>query len=138
MKIKSIISALLCTVMLVGCKPSDNKVLSIAETELASSLKDPDSAKFKDTVYYPDEKNGPNESNGYVCGMVNAKNSYGAYTGFQPFYIHVAVETRYLIPQLGVLHGASNAKIFPDPGEDKLDERLKILKEYLSKCPGKK
>ena len=42
-------------------------------------MKDPDSVKFKDVEYknYNDGK--------IVCGQVNAKNSYGGYTGFKRF-----------------------------------------------------
>ena len=49
--------------------------------ELAAyDLKDPDSAKFREIKI--------NEFNGgsVICGQINAKNSYGAYTGFKRFY----------------------------------------------------
>lgn len=42
-------------------------------------LKDPDSAKFKNLVYYK-------SAFSVVCGEINAKNSYGAYNGFKLFY----------------------------------------------------
>ena len=42
-----------------------------------AKLKDPDSAKFKDV-----KATGPDS----YCGWVNAKNSFGGYTGFQLFY----------------------------------------------------
>lgn len=41
---------------------------------VASGLKDPDSAKYKDERI---------STNGNYCGQVNSKNSYGAYTGFK-------------------------------------------------------
>ena len=41
-------------------------------------LKDPDSAKFR----WPKPQDW-----GLYCGWVNAKNSYGGYTGFEPFMI---------------------------------------------------
>lgn len=43
-----------------------------------AKLKDPDSAQFR----WP----APKEWGSY-CGWVNAKNSYGGYTGFKPFYV---------------------------------------------------
>jgi hypothetical protein len=43
-------------------------------------LKDPDSAKFVSLSAVKDDKGMV-----YVCGMVNAKNSYGGYTGMSPF-----------------------------------------------------
>jgi hypothetical protein len=42
----------------------------------ARDLKDPDSATFRDT-----QALGNN-----VCGQINAKNAFGAYVGFRPFY----------------------------------------------------
>lgn len=39
-------------------------------------LKDSDSAKLKDVRVGKD---------GTTCGLVNAKNSYGAYAGYEPF-----------------------------------------------------
>lgn len=52
-----------------------------AELSVRSRLRDPDSAQFRklhatrqaETVY--------------VCGEVNAKNGYGGYDGFEPFYV---------------------------------------------------
>ncbi len=41
-------------------------------------LKDPDSAQFKWMPYREDHGTG-------YCGMINSKNSYGGYTGFQPY-----------------------------------------------------
>ena len=48
-----------------------------ARVAVRDSLKDPSSAQFRDTRVV-----GPS-----VCGEVNAKNGYGAYTGFTPFYV---------------------------------------------------
>lgn len=49
----------------------------IVDQRLAQELKDPDSRKvqFAATPY-----------GGLVCGTVNAKNSYGGFTGGQPFF----------------------------------------------------
>lgn len=53
------------------------------ETDLAglrramdNHLKDAESARFKDVRI---------GSDGTTCGLVNAKNSYGAYAGYEPF-----------------------------------------------------
>ena len=51
------------------------KQIAAAVTE---KLKDPDSAKFR----WPAVQEW-----GLYCGWVNAKNSYGGYTGFKPFMI---------------------------------------------------
>ncbi len=47
-------------------------------------MKDPDSAKFRNWAAY-EVSNGDR----IVCGEVNAKNSYGAYVGFDPFYVRL-------------------------------------------------
>jgi hypothetical protein len=44
-----------------------------------AQLKDPASARFKGVKQ---------TSPGHWCGWVNAKNSYGGYTGFQVFFWH--------------------------------------------------
>ena len=45
----------------------------LAESRVADSLKDPDSAKFRKSF----------EGDGVYCGEVNAKNSFGAYIGWK-------------------------------------------------------
>lgn len=60
---------LLLAINLVAC----NKVESETKEIVRNSLKDPTSAKFQNLKKY--------------CGEVNAKNSYGGYTGFKKFYI---------------------------------------------------
>jgi|GEM_PF-1746066 len=42
-------------------------------TKVQNILKDPDSAEFKEQIYN--------------CGLVNAKNSFGAYTGFKKYIV---------------------------------------------------
>lgn len=48
------------------------------ENAIRNRLKDPDSAKFKHSMYV---SNGE----GAYCGLVNSKNSYGGYVGDSPF-----------------------------------------------------
>lgn len=52
------------------------------EAEVKRSLKDPASANFR---WLPSAA-----QDGAYCGLVNAKNSYGGYTGFQPYFAHIA------------------------------------------------
>lgn len=61
--------------LLGGC---GDATISRAETAMRNTLKDPDSAQFKDF-----ERCG---NGAVVKGSVNAKNSFGAYTGFEDFY----------------------------------------------------
>lgn len=51
-----------------------------AQRAVRSSLKDPDSAEFKDVYANYTEK-----FDVVACGQVNSKNSYGGYTGFKRF-----------------------------------------------------
>ncbi|MFJ5503814.1 hypothetical protein ACIPUO_06330 [Pectobacterium carotovorum] len=124
--------------ILLGCKPNTDKVVSVAESELSQYLVDPESAKFKDSIFYPEKDVGYTDQSGYVCGLVNAKNSFGGYTGFQPYYIHVLVKTRFLIPVLGVLHGSREARVITEKDiKDKVSlERVAI--DYRDKCPSNK
>ncbi|CAI8795731.1 hypothetical protein EMIT0P12_20086 [Pseudomonas sp. IT-P12] len=57
-----------------GCGGSDIDRARIAVSE---RLKDPDSAKFRNERQVAD---------GGVCGEVNGKNGFGAYSGFAPFF----------------------------------------------------
>ncbi|RIJ09897.1 hypothetical protein DXT77_15765 [Pseudomonas sp. 91RF] len=57
-----------------GCGGSD---IDRARTAVADRLKDPDSAKFR---------NERQVSDGGICGEVNGKNGFGAYSGFAPFF----------------------------------------------------
>lgn len=54
---------------LVGCAEAE------AKRAVAEKLKDPSSAQFQNV----------RESGEYVCGEVNGKNSFGAYSGFRRF-----------------------------------------------------
>lgn len=61
-----------------SAKPSpDDMFAEQVKTYVRGSLKDPDSAKFQDLKAYAKEQ--------VACGKVNAKNSYGGYTGFEDF-----------------------------------------------------
>lgn len=53
--------------------------------ELALTLKDAESARFKDV------RREAGERGGTTCGYVNAKNSYGAYSGFQLFHTQLFI-----------------------------------------------
>lgn len=62
-----------------------------AEEAVRAQLKDGDSAKFRN-LYVKKQFSGQYVGNKFVndvatCGEVNAKNGYGAYTGFRRFYV---------------------------------------------------
>lgn len=54
-------------------------VLANARTQIADSLKDPDSAKFRNVRFIQ------HEGGALICGEVNAKNAYGGYVGYTKF-----------------------------------------------------
>lgn len=54
--------------------------VAAAQLTVQKGLKDPDSAKFEGPVYHEP---------GYVCGRVNAKNSFGGYSGWKGFVLEV-------------------------------------------------
>lgn len=70
----SILLAMLAAASVSGTPTAAEKaaVLSVMQ----SHLKDPASAQYRWLAKRP---------GGHYCGMVNAKNSYGGYIGFQPF-----------------------------------------------------
>jgi hypothetical protein len=73
--------------------PSHLTKIELSELEkrtkgmVISTLKDPESAKFKDTKAITVMYHGGRQT--FICGMVNAKNSFGGYTGFQPYIFHI-------------------------------------------------
>lgn len=58
-----------------GRVPADSR--RQIEAEVAQRLRDPASRQFR---------NIRNPFGGLVCGEVNARNGFGGYTGFQPFF----------------------------------------------------
>lgn len=64
---------LLPLLLLTGCSDPYGH----AKERVAAEMKDPGSAQFR----------GLERFDGLVCGEVNARNSYGGYVGFQPFYV---------------------------------------------------
>lgn len=54
----------------------DAAVLTKALTTIADGFGDPDAVQFRHI----------RTGNGAICGELNAKNAFGAYVGFQPFF----------------------------------------------------
>lgn len=66
---------------LVATEYNEKALIEKSKKQLLNQLKDPDSAKFRN-ISVKDKT--------LVCGEVNAKNSYGGYTGFTFFYSHIS------------------------------------------------
>ena len=88
----------LCMMSLVGCSVTDDaKFKGRAMKAVRAMLKDPASARFEEVRVVRTEaqgRTGPNRAT-TVCGLVNAKNSWGAYAGAQPFYSVARVELNF-------------------------------------------
>lgn len=87
--------------------PVVDKDLARLKDAVSKKLKGPDSAKFEDMI----KKTAPNTQGAptaVVCGKVNAKNSYGGYTGAIPFVFFVgdgSAEIVHMNPQPGDVSG---------------------------------
>lgn len=84
-----IISLLLSSLYLCGggvAQPVNDvqSYIEAAKAYFKQNLKDPFSVRFKDILVFTKAPNGKPVHG--VCGQLNAKNSYGAYVGFRPFY----------------------------------------------------
>lgn len=63
-------------------------------TNVADLFRDPESVQFRDVRLGKEDA---------LCGEVNAKNGYGAYVGFQPFYnLRMSQTPHPPPPQVGV------------------------------------
>lgn len=88
---KRIVAAALAVLTLAGVhaqtakRAVTPKELAAIKDSLQSTLKDADSVKFKDVEVTLDGK-------GSLCGLLNAKNSYGAYVGYAYFFGAVFTE----------------------------------------------
>lgn len=81
----------------------------MGESLVKDTLKDPDSAKFDS--FFRDF----GENSGYVCGYVNAKNSYGAYTGKNHIMcgLRSKMERSIIMDQSSLLMTKTRRKLIP-------------------------
>lgn len=68
------------------------------QASLATSFKDPSSLEYLGL------QSGP----GAICGQINAKNGFGAYSGFQPFVFDRKEKQLYLYDNVGLDEKASD------------------------------
>lgn len=71
-------------VLLAGCELSKGVAVDKGKDMVASTLKDPGSAKFG-RVFMNEESKIGDTTYGALCGTVNSKNSFGGYTGEHRF-----------------------------------------------------
>lgn len=83
----------LCIVILASCSPSgatlesDASIIEAGREAVRSTLKDPESAQFRNEVV------GEHEGMAVACGEFNAANSYGGKVGYQRYVMenHLSV-----------------------------------------------
>ncbi|MEX6155976.1 hypothetical protein AB6G46_23970 [Providencia hangzhouensis] len=121
MKFKAVF-VVLALLGLVGCKPTDEDIANSTKEQINRSLKDPTSSLFRDVVVYRD-----GDDTAYVCGDVNAKNEYNAYTGFKPFSSKVVIGDGKLTPIVGYEDNATLATIICETKD--IEKSKDILKE---------
>lgn len=82
--------------LLTACKPSQEKAIDLAKTEISHDMKDPASTQFRDisTKQVGEKEDGSVVM--LVCGEVNSKNSFGAYSGFSSFVIALTMKSKGL------------------------------------------
>lgn len=97
--------------LMSGCGPSKEELAKQEEaaliakyqTKVANSLKDPNSAQFRDVKLIAGGKG--------ICGEINAKNSYGGYDGFKvfmlgpdgvPYILHQGLQRKFAVKWAGM------------------------------------
>ncbi|EQA1641803.1 membrane lipoprotein lipid attachment site-containing protein [Enterobacter hormaechei] len=94
---KKILLALVIPLVLAGCKPGEEKAISLAQSEVSANLLDPGSAQFRNVkvVKMTDADDG--HVNAVVCGEINGKNGFGAYAGFHPFFVELKMKSKGML-----------------------------------------
>lgn len=89
-----ILLALAIPLVLAGCKPGEEKAISLAQSEVSANLLDPGSAQFRNVkvAKMTDAEDGRVIS--VVCGEINGKNGFGAYAGFHPFFVELTMKSK--------------------------------------------
>ncbi|HFT7037083.1 TPA: hypothetical protein ACXE54_003484 [Klebsiella michiganensis] len=85
---------LIAIIALAGCKPSADKAIELAKKEIAADTRDPDSSKFRYVRFIQKEEAQDGAIVGYVCGQINGKNAFGAYSGFVPFMLEIKMKSK--------------------------------------------
>lgn len=91
---KKILLALVIPLVLAGCKPGEEKAISLAKSEVAANLKDPASAQFRNVKVSKMTDAGDGRVFAIVCGEINGKNGFGAYAGFHPFFVELKMKSK--------------------------------------------
>ncbi|HFZ0817367.1 TPA: lipoprotein [Enterobacter cloacae] len=96
---KKILLALVIPLVLAGCKPGEEKAISLAKSEVAANLKDPASAQFRNVKVAKMMDADHGRVFAIVCGEINGKNGFGAYAGFHPFFVELNMKSKGFFSQ---------------------------------------
>lgn len=91
---KKLLLALAIPLVLAGCKPGEEKAISLAKSEVAANLKDPASAQFRNVKVAKMMDADEGRVFAIVCGEINGKNGFGAYAGFHPFFVELNMKSK--------------------------------------------
>lgn len=89
---RKIITIALLAAVLGGCDVTPGVAVDKGRDMVASQLKDPDSAQFGD-VFFVERQAAGSLHSGYLCGTVNARNSFGGYAGDKQFVADFSYST---------------------------------------------
>ncbi|HIF4819281.1 hypothetical protein [Serratia marcescens] len=123
-----LIALIIIGVSLAGCKPSEKKVLELSEKEITINLKDPDSAKFRFVRLAKLEGAIDKTTNSIVCGQINSKNGFGAYTGFKRFIVALNITTKGYFSN-SVTYRVALSKIFESDLDSEYFDYTKLCGE---------
>ncbi|MBV5305932.1 MAG: hypothetical protein J0652_04475 [Desulfobulbaceae bacterium] len=100
--IRLVATIVLCVFCVGTAFGGEAETIVSAKRAIKNRVKDPDSVTFKDVFYSKTDKDGE-----VACGRFNAKNSFGAYTGYTRFisngkttFIEGQKDTSQPFPQL--------------------------------------
>jgi len=79
-----VLGTVVAATLLSGCDVDEKTALDKGKEMVASVLRDPQSANFKD-VRFVEKSKSEDARDGTLCGYVNAKNSFGGFTGMKRF-----------------------------------------------------
>lgn len=84
----------LAMLSLVGCKPGEDKAISLAKKEIIESAKDPDSVKFRYMRFAQAKELKDGWIHGFVCGQTDGKDSLGVYHGYSSFIMEIKMKSK--------------------------------------------
>ncbi|ATM92172.1 TPA: hypothetical protein QH309_003906 [Klebsiella aerogenes] len=91
---KKLLLTLVIPLVVAGCKPGEEKAISLAKSEVAANLKDPASAQFRNVKVSKMTDAEDGHVIAVVCGEINGKNGFGAYAGFHPFFVELNMKSK--------------------------------------------